>query len=294
MNHIALLSPAKINLTFEILGKLENGYHQIRSIIQPISIFDELKISLTEGTGIELSSKGRNIPENEENLAVKAALLFANESNLNKKISIEINKIIPTGAGLGGGSSNAAATLVGLNRLTNAFDEKYLYELSPKLGADVAVFIRSNSSLVEGIGEKIKTLSSLPLFYYVVLYPKFGVSTEDVYNKWDELNNKQHAAREHLNIDDVIKKFSNSKTKLELYNDLEIPAFELYPELKSIKDLMSSMDAESVLMTGSGSSIFAVFRDGEHSQDFFNYLSTNDKFDCFLAKGISGWHRLAD
>ena len=245
-------------------------------------------------TLLDASSKGRNIPENEENLAVKAALLFANESNLNKKISIEINKIIPTGAGLGGGSSNAAATLIGLNRLTNALDEKTLYELAPKLGADVAVFIRSNSSLVEGVGEQIKTLSNFPLFYYVVLYPKFSVSTRDVYNKWDELNNIQDTDGEKLNIDDVIKKFSNSKTKLMLYNDLEIPAFELHPELKSIKDLMTSMDAESVLMTGSGSSIFAVFRDGEHAKDFFNYLSTNDKFDCFLAKGINGWHRLAD
>lgn len=294
MSQISLLSPAKVNLTFEILGRLDNGYHNIRSIIQPINIFDEVKIRLSEGKGIELRSKGIKIPDDESNLAFKAAALYLKKSGTRKKISIQINKKIPVGSGLGGGSANAAAVLVGLNRILNFFSENVLYKLAPELGADVSVFIRPTTSLVEGIGEKITPLIDFPLFHYVVVYPKLQVLTKDVYEKWDELNPVPVDTSLNTNIDKIIESFSSLEKRFELKNDLEIPAFKLHPELKSLKDLMKSFKAESVLMSGSGSSVFAIFNEQELAKDLFDYLSTNSKFESFLATGINSWHRLVD
>ena len=155
MSSITLLSPAKINLTLEVLGVRTDGYHEIRSIIQPIDLFDEVSLDVEEGEGIEIESSGVSIPTGKDNLAWRAAELFLQKSGINRKINIFIRKRIPLGAGLGGGSSNAAAVLTGLNRITNALSEDDLYEIAPKIGADVPFFIRSLTASMEGIGEKL-------------------------------------------------------------------------------------------------------------------------------------------
>lgn len=294
MKSITLLSPAKVNLTFEILGKREDGYHEIRSIMQPINMFDEIYIEVNEGDVINLKSKGIKIPEGEENLAVKAANLFVTECELEKHINISINKKIPIGGGLGGGSGNAAAVLVGLNRLLQIFSDDELKKLSPKLGADVAFFLNSLTSFVEGIGEKITPLPDFPLLHYVVLYPRFQVSTKDIYEKWDEMNLKNQDQKSKDNLNQIKETFLAADNKLPLFSDLEPPALALYPELKSYRDLMQSMDAGSVLICGSGSSVFAAFKDEEPAKDLFNYLECNELVDTFLANGIHGWHRIAD
>ncbi|MGI9553664.1 MAG: 4-(cytidine 5'-diphospho)-2-C-methyl-D-erythritol kinase, partial [Thermodesulfobacteriota bacterium] len=165
MNPITLLSPAKVNLTFEIYEKKPDGYHEIKSIMQPVNLFDHVKIEIEDGNEIFLNSRGIKIPNDESNLAYKAAQLYIEKSKIRKRINISIEKAIPVGSGLGGGSSNAAAVLVGLNRLLNALNENDLLEISPRLGADVAFFIRCKSAFVEGIGEKITPLIDFPLFY---------------------------------------------------------------------------------------------------------------------------------
>ena len=249
---------------------------------------------MSEGSGIELNSKGIKIPGDESNLAFKAAAIYLEESGSEKKVSIKINKKIPVGAGLGGGSGNAAAVLIGLNRILNHFNENDLYQFAKEVGADVSVFIRSTTSLVEGIGERITPLVDFPVLHYVVVYPRIQVSTKDVYEKWDELNPASLVTTNNTDIDNIIVSFSNPENKIELRNDLELPAFELHPEIKSLKDLLKSLEAEAVLMSGSGSSVFAVFREQEQAKDLFDYLNTNSEFDSFLASGINGWHRLAD
>ena len=188
MSSIKLLSPAKVNLTLEILGLRTDGYHEIRSVMQPVSIFDEVSIDLEEGSGIELESSGIAIPAGKENLAWIAADLFLKESGLEHKIKIFIRKQIPLGAGLGGGSGNAAAVLIGLNRITKALSQEKLFKLAPGIGADVPFFIHSQSATIEGIGDKIATLRDFPVFHYVVICPNINTSTEQVYKKWDELN----------------------------------------------------------------------------------------------------------
>ena len=303
MNPITLLSPAKANLTFEIYGKRPDGYHEIKSIMQPVNLFDHVRIEIEDGNEILLNTRGIKIPNDESNLAYKAAQLYLEKSKIRKKINIWIDKKIPAGSGLGGGSSNAAATLVGLNRLLNLLDEIELMEISPKLGADVAFFIRCKSAIVEGIGEKITTLTDFPIFHYVVIYPKFEISTRKVYEKWDTLtstefgrtsNNEKKTEESKLEFGGISQIFLNSEEDPPVFNDLEDPSFKLYPVLKTYKKLMQSLEAKSVTVCGSGSCIFAVFREEKPARELCSYLASNKDIDTFLLKGISGWHLLAD
>lgn len=294
MSSIKLLSPAKVNLTLEILGLRADGYHEIRSIIQPISIFDEVSIDLEEGSGIELESSGISIPAGKENLAWRAAELFLKESGLEHKIKIFIRKQIPLGAGLGGGSGNAAAVLVGLNRVTKTLSERELIKIASQIGADVPFFIRSQTAIIEGIGDKITTLRDFPDFHYVVICPNIHTSTEQVYKKWDDLIETDQHIQKNTDgeYDNVTKKFSDIKTAPPLQNDLEEAAISLHPEIKSFKEIMTSLGLKSVLMCGSGSSAFALFRSEDEASEIYDYLKTSPTFKVFFASTVKGWHRV--
>lgn len=291
MSAINLLSPAKVNLTLEILGLRPDGYHELRSIMQPIDFFDEVRIETSEGEGITLECSGIEVPEDETNLAWRAADSYLRESGMNLGIRINIKKRIPTGAGLGGGSGNAASVLVGLNKLTGALNENKLLAIASGIGSDVPFFIRSQTALVEGMGEKVKALKDIPLFYYLVLCPKLHVSTKEVYKKWDELNGggaSSSSIEEALDLEETTEMFSKGNPQLK--NDLEAPAVELYPEIGSYKKILSSMGAEHVMMTGSGSSVFALYKSGDDALDAYEYLKTSPTFKLVLASGIKGWH----
>jgi 4-diphosphocytidyl-2-C-methyl-D-erythritol kinase len=251
MSSIKLLSPAKVNLTLEVLGKRSDGYHEIRSLLQPVDLFDEVMIETTEVDGIQISSSGIEIPEGEDNLAWKAADLFLKESRLDSGLAISIKKKIPPGSGLGGGAA-AAAVLMGLNRLTDALTEETLFGIAPRLGADVAFFLRSVASVSEGIGERITVIKDFPLLYYVILCPNLHVSTADVYAKWDELNKEIPEDKPCSDIYEIVERFKGETGDFPLRNDLEAPAFDLYPEIKAFRQILSSL-GKNVLMTGSGS-----------------------------------------
>ncbi len=292
MSSITLLSPAKVNLTLEVLGTRPDGYHDIRSLIQPVDLFDEVKIETIEGEGILISSSGIEIPQGKDNLAWQAADMFLRETGFDTGVAITIKKKIPPGSGLGGGSSNAAAVLTGLNRITNALPEETLFGISPRLGADVAFFLRSVASVAEGIGERITAIKDFPLLYYVILCPSLHVSTVDVYRKWDELNAGIPGDKPLLDIDETIEGFRGGTGDFPLHNDLEAPAFSLFPEIKAFKQILSSLDVKNVLMTGSGSAVFAAFRDELEAHEIYEYLKTSPTFQVFFATGIRGWHRL--
>lgn len=287
MTMITLLSPAKVNLTLEVLGKRPDGYHEIRSIMQPVDLFDEVKIDLLDGTGIAIETKGPKIPRGNRNLAWKAADIYIKESGIRARVNIFIKKVIPAGAGLGGGSSNAAAVLVGLNKITKKLSQHDLDILSPKIGADVALFIGCRSAMAEGIGEKITTMKELPLFHYILINPGFEVSTRDIYNQWDKL---QTGATRLGDIGETIALFR--KGEFPLRNDLEQAATDLYPEIKTLKELLFSLGIEAASMTGSGPTVFAVFRQEREGLEIYNYLKTSTKYKVFYVKGMSGWHRL--
>ncbi len=287
MNTITLLSPAKVNLTLEVLGKRADGYHEITSIMQPVDLFDEIKIDVLDGSGIAIETKGPEIPTGNRNLAWKAADIFIKQSGLRARVNIFVKKSIPVGAGLGGGSSNAASILVGLNKMTEKLSQRDLMNLSPTIGADVTFFIGCRSALAEGIGEKVTMIKDLPLFNYILINPGFEVSTLDIYRHWDKL---QTGAKQPGNAEKTVALLS--KGKFPLRNDLERPAIDLYPEINTLKELLLSLGAEAVSMTGSGPTVFAPFKEEKEGLDIYNYLKTSTKHKVFYVKGISGWHRL--
>lgn len=288
MHSITLLSPGKINLTLEVIRKRQDGYHDIRSIVQPINLFDEVRIEVEKGDGITLESIGIEIPRGKENLARRAAEVFLKECGISLKIRIFIKKRIPVGAGLGGGSGNAAAVLVGINRITNKFSEDDLIRFSSKIGADVPLFIHCRSSIIEGIGDKVTLISSFPLFYYVLLNPGFEVSTKRIYELWDEAFKEEGLIRD--GIEHKISLFRSGE--FPLINDLEKLAIAIYPEIKNLREKLISMDVEAVSMTGSGPTVFGVFNDEKKAKMIYDYFRDSTKFKVFFAQGISGWHRL--
>ncbi|MDA2917923.1 4-(cytidine 5'-diphospho)-2-C-methyl-D-erythritol kinase [Desulfobacterota bacterium AH_259_B03_O07] len=287
MNNITLLSPAKVNLTLEILGKRPDGYHEIRSIMQPVNIFDEIKIEIFDGVGIEIQSKGLKLPSGDENLAWRASDLFLKESRLSFKVRISIKKTIPLGAGLGGGSSNAGAVLVGLNKITKKLTQDELLKTSAKIGADVALFINCRSAIAEGIGEQITVIRDFPLFHYLIINPGFEVSTRKIYEQWEETDKEELRLE---NIENTISMFRNGK--FPLWNDLEKAAIGVYPEIKQLKDRLIDIGARAVSMTGSGPTVFAAFKEKKEASIIYNYIKDSSKFKVYLVKGISGWHRL--
>ncbi len=294
MSSFKLLSPAKINLTLEILGLRVDGYHEIRSMMQPVDLFDEVIIDIEEGSGIELKSTGLSIPSGKDNLAWRAAELFMQESGLQHKIKISIKKQIPSGAGLGGGSGNAAAVLIGLNRITKTLSEAELFKIAPRIGADVSFFVRSHTAVMEGAGERISTIRDFPTFHYVILCPNINSSTEQVYKEWDKLNSTDQNITKspEKGFDERIKQFSDNNIDPPLRNDLEQAAISVHPEIKAYKEILSSLGLKSVQMTGSGSAVFAIFRDEDEAYEIYDYLKTSPTFKVFLASGVKGWHRV--
>ncbi len=288
MSFVKLLSPAKVNLFLKILQKRPDGYHELQSILQPVSLFDEISLSVESGEGVSLFPSGRDMPSGKDNLAVAACRLYLEAAAVRKRVSIAIEKNIPLGAGLGGGSSNAAAVLVGLNKVLGKFTDAELLQMAASLGADVPFFIRCTASFVEGVGEKVSVLSDFPLFHYVILFPRKSLSTREVYAGWE------HPGRSPERADPVllVERFRSDDFPLE--NGLEEAVFGISPDILSFREIFRSLGARYVLVSGSGSSVFSVFRRDGEAEEIYEYLRTSSEFDVFLARGISGWHFLAD
>ena len=288
MSSLKLLSPAKVNLFLRILGKRPDGYHELQSLVQPVSLFDEISLSVEPGEGISLSPSGREMPSGRDNLAVAACNLYLEAAEVREKVSIGIKKNIPLGAGLGGGSSNAAAVLVGLNKVLRKFTDRDLLRMAASLGADVPFFIRSTSSFVEGVGERVEVLSDFPLFHYVILFPGKNLSTREVYGRW---KSPEHSP-EKVKSASLVKQFRRGDFPVE--NGLSEAVFGIFPDILPLREIFRSLGARSVLVSGSGSSVFSVFRKQGEAEEIYEYLRTSSEFDVFLARGIKGWHFLAD
>ena len=287
MDSITLLCPAKINLTLEILGKRSDGYHLLRSIMQPIDLFDEISLQTEKGQGIELELEGTKSPQNTENLIYKSAELYLKKTSTAAKLKFKLSKRIPLQAGLGGGSSNAAAALIGLNKIYKALSTDELINLAAQIGAEGPFFSNCRTSVVEGIGEEIIVLNSFPLLNFLIVKPSFGLLTKDVYNRWDDMRIKDNTS---LDINETIEKYQNGEFLVK--NDLEKPAIFLNNNISELKNLLKQFGCESVSMTGSGTAIFALFSSQFEAKDVYEYLKDSAEYKVFLSKGISGWHRL--
>jgi 4-diphosphocytidyl-2-C-methyl-D-erythritol kinase len=270
LNELTVYAPAKINLALKIVRKRADGYHEIQSIMQKVSLYDTLSLKLSPNQGISVTADDPSIPTDSSNLAYRAANLFLKRQKIILGISIHIKKRIPAGAGLGGGSSNAAATLSGLNKLLGCnLTESDLLRLGVEIGADVPFFIYDkHTALAEGIGERLSPVKIHVPLWLVIVFPGFSISTKWVYENYRVLTNK----RKNIRLFRSIRRF-NTVINI-LINDLESVVTYQYPEIQKIKHALIQAGACGSLMSGSGSSVFGLFPDEQHAQEALTLLST--------------------
>ncbi len=273
---LTLRSPAKVNLYFKVLNKRSDGFHTIASLYQAISIFDRLSIQLADAD--QLTCDQPYVPTDESNLISKAIAVYRKETQWMQPFSIHLEKNIPSEAGLGGGSSNAATTLYALNQLSgHGFTDEELMQMAAQVGSDPAFFLSKGVALCEGKGEEIYPLSPLPFdssFY--IAKPSFGCSTPAVYRA---LNVAQLPQWDHRT---ALKEFQEGKNAAQ--NDLECPAFSLDARLKEVKQFLSSAGAK-VVMTGSGSSFMVFGSLPEQVEEAFQLF----KVEC-IGRSEKGWY----
>jgi len=276
---LQILSPAKINLFLQIIGKRQDGYHDLFSLMCCISLYDTISLSFqVDRTSVSCNNK--MVPEDETNLTVKAANLFFKALNKTEHIHIDIDKQIPVGAGLGGGSSNAAAVLSGLNRYYDfPFSTNQLISMGIAIGSDVPFFIFRKPALVSGMGEKLESFNGLESLHILLIYPGFSVSTKDIYGKLNlgltKCKNKNKNYR-----------FEKQKYNVaaNLFNDLETVAASIYPDIVLARKALLTHGAMGALMSGSGSTVFGLFSDVDKVQEAYDALSGNNRWKLFRAE----------
>ena len=265
MNQIELKALAKINLGLDVLGRRENGYHDVRMIMQTIQMYDVLEIKKKKAPGISLSVNYPYIPCDERNLVYKAAKLLMDEFQVTSGVEIDLRKFIPTAAGMGGGSSDAAAVLVGVNRMFQlGLTKRELMERSVAIGADVPFCVLRGTALAEGIGEILTPLPSLPKCFVLIAKPPISVSTKLVYEKLDS-----HEIEDHPDIDGIIdglKAHDIEKVASSMGNVLEKVTIEEYPVIEQIKNVMKEHGALNAMMSGSGPTVFGIYDSKEKAR----------------------------
>ncbi len=265
---LVVQAPAKVNLTLHIIGKRADGYHDLDSVMQKLDLVDTVTLLRCENPGIQLSCPGSGLPEDESNLVWKAAVAFLQEACLEEThgISIVLDKNIPVAAGLGGGSSDAASVLTGMNRLfQEPLSEESLLRLAKNLGADVPFFVVSHSSVrAKGIGDRMENHKSLSNCSVLLVNPGFSVSTAWVYEKFTLTRVDKDS-----NLPSSSEKADVNGMLCPLHNDLEAVTVKQYPDLETIKNGMLENGASGALMSGSGPTVFGIFPDqaGRESPD---------------------------
>ncbi len=256
---------AKLNLGLRILGKRADGYHELHTIFQQIDLHDTIRLRLRSDGDIRLNSSSKAVPADASNLAFRAARLFFEASGLNTGVDIRLEKRIPVGAGLGGGSSDAAAVLMGLNTLCETpLARDHLLHLAQKLGADVPFFIYGGLAQAGGIGEKLQPLDTKLPVYFVVVSPPIFVSTAEAFAGLKiSLTNSPG----NINLTQFIESLDFRVWREHLVNDFETLIFSRFPDLGVIKEKLYGMGADYAGLSGSGCSLFGVFRDEQLARD---------------------------
>lgn len=274
---------AKINISLDIVGKREDGYHLLKMIMQTIDLYDLISIKSID-KGIELSCDKNYVPTDEKNIAYMAAKLFIDTYNIKSGVSIAINKNIPVAAGLAGGSTDAAGVLKAMRDIFNVkVSDEELMKLGLKLGADVPYCILGGTALCEGIGEKITPLKSFKDKILILVKPNFGVSTKEVYKNFDI-----ERVFKHPDTKELISAIANNDFKFiskNMKNLLENVTIKKYNVLKDIKDYMIRCGALGSMMSGSGPTIFGFFDDMLKAQFCFEKLKEKDE-EVYITRTI--------
>ena len=281
---ISFKTPAKVNLGLHILGKREDGFHELETLFQMVNWCDEIKIECLS-RGLELVCNQPDIPTDKGNLVIKAAhILQTRYPERCKGARIHLNKNIPHGAGLGGGSGNAAGVLLGLNFLWNLkLKREDLISVASELGSDVPFFLFSPCAIGRGRGEILEPVKNSIRFYVLMVYPGFAVPTASVYG-----NLKLKLTKRENNIS-ILKNFLLQSKFAQLgatwSNDLELFVFKEYPGLSGIKKEMLALGAKGALLSGSGSTVFGIFDNPETANSAHARLDRG-KFMLFLAESV--------
>ncbi|EOV9528947.1 MULTISPECIES: 4-(cytidine 5'-diphospho)-2-C-methyl-D-erythritol kinase [Bacillus cereus group] len=263
-------APAKINLSLDVLGKRQDGYHEVKMIMTTIDLADRLELTELTEDRIEIVSHNRYVPDDQRNLAYQAAKLLKEKYQVKQGVSIAIEKTIPVAAGLAGGSSDAAATLRGLNKLWNlglTMDE--LAELGAEIGSDVSFCVYGGTAIATGRGEKIEHIKTPPSCWVILAKPHIGVSTADVYGNL-KLNRVTHPDVDQMA--EAINRGDYQGICNAVGNVLEDVTFAMHPEVARIKTRMKRFGADAVLMSGSGPTVFGLVHHDSRMHRIYNGL----------------------
>ncbi|HEY5884657.1 MAG TPA: 4-(cytidine 5'-diphospho)-2-C-methyl-D-erythritol kinase [Pyrinomonadaceae bacterium] len=287
---IRLPSFAKINWSLRVLGKRSDGYHEIHTTLQTISLHDDLRFEPNDSGEIVLSCDDPRIPQGADNLVVRAARSLKDRYAVRVGANIQLHKRIPAQAGLGGGSSNAAVTLIALNRLwhLNASGSD-LAAIAASLGADVPFFLNGGMAIATGIGTTLTKAPDAELTHLIVLHPRASVSTADAYKALKSAALTSNNAMPILAGSPQAEHSSESNpmSVQALHNDFESGVFEMEPEIKSAKSALLGAGAHGALLAGSGSSVFGIFADRETQQRAVNEIQLETGWRIFECVTVS-------
>lgn len=248
---LTLASPAKINFFLKIIRKRPDGYHELASLFQTIDLCDEISIGPATDDNDTFSCSDPSLPHDHTNLVMKAIHLFRRKSGIKSGFNIHLNKKIPHSAGLGGGSGNAATALWACNQLTKGnFSDNQLAAWSAEIGSDIPFFFSHGTAYCTGRGEVVRDLPAMPPLLITLVKPSQGLSTPQIYSCLNAQNLLQRAPEK------ILSKYLAGEP--EYFNDLEAPAFEIFPELAELKEKLIANGFSKVVMSGSGSSLFCL------------------------------------
>jgi 4-diphosphocytidyl-2-C-methyl-D-erythritol kinase len=260
VNSITLKAPAKVNYLLDVIRRRPDGYHDLRMVMQRVNLCDDLTITLTDSPGISVLCGKDGVPDGPGNIAWKAANALLGQTDGSRGVEISLIKNIPVAAGLGGGSSDAASVLMGMNELLQlGLSDQRLLDIGVKLGADVPFFIFKRTALAEGIGEALTAMPEMPAAWVLLVNPGVPVSTAWVYNNLQLTNRRELARLPSLydSVMDICSIFSN---------DLESVTIPAFPVIADIKDSMLRHGALGAMMSGSGPTVFGLYQDKETAE----------------------------
>ncbi len=279
MNTLTIPSPAKINLFLKVLGKRPDGYHNLVSLMCRVDLFDQVTLSPGQRS-ISVRCAHPQVPDGEANIAHKAATAFLDALSITEGVTISIEKVIPVAAGLGGGSSNAATVLMGLNKhYGRPFSDEELMALGAKIGADVPFFIFQHTAIARGIGERLEPFDKMPPLSAVLVNPRLHVSTAWIY---EHLNLGLTNCEENYNVSWFLEDFSRISDLL--FNDLEQVTAQKFPEIDAVKKALLNLGAMGALMSGSGPTVFGLFQTRQQASKAFDALEHQQTWDTFLVR----------
>lgn len=280
-----LLAPAKINLSLDILGRRPDGYHDLRMVMQSISLYDRISLESAEKAGVEVCCSESSVPCNERNTVMRAAYAFFCAAGIQPGgLLFRIEKKIPQQAGLGGGSADAAAALKLLNiKYRTGLSIQDLQQIGLQAGADIPFCLQGGTALTEGIGEKVKPLPEMPPCQIVVCRPSVGISTKEAYEAFDRSG--IHVSRYSAKVLDGLNNNSLEQVAVSLGNVFELTSVP--QEIHTIENIMMRSGAAGACMTGSGSAVFGLFRKIEAAETCRAFLSRDYPF-AFLCRPVFG------